>query len=117
MKDEVCTLGVLLDLSLLVTSQIASVVQSGYFHLMQIAQLHPYLDTGSLTMLVHVLVVLRLDYCNDLYLGLPLGLLQRLQQVQNVVARLSSWFRKYQHISTTLAALHWLPFTSVPFSR
>ena len=35
--------------------------------------------------------------------------MRMLQMVQNVVARLLSGLRKHQHISPTLAALHWLP--------
>ena len=45
----------------------------------------------------------------DSYVGLPLRLLRKLQVVQNAAARLLSGVKKYQHISPTLAALHWLP--------
>ena len=64
MKDEVRSLGVLLDASLSMAFQIASMVQFAYFHLKRIAQLHAYLDidTGSITMIIYVLVVSRLDY-------------------------------------------------------
>ena len=80
-----------------------------FFHLWQIAQLRPYLDVGALTTLVHELVILRLDHCNALYMGLPLRLMRKLQMVQNAVARLLSGVRKYHHISPTLPMLHWLP--------
>ena len=73
------------------------------------ARLRPYLDTGALTTLVHVLVISRLDHCNTLYVGLPLRLMRKLQVVQNVAARLLSGVRKYHHISPILATLHWLP--------
>ena len=66
-------------------------------------------ESELVILLVHVLLVLRLDYCNTLYVGLPLGLLWGLQQVQNSAAILVSGVRKYQHIFPTLAALHWLP--------
>ena len=78
-------------------------LRPAYFHLF------PYLDVGALTTLVHVLVVSRLDYCNTLYMGLPLRLMWKLQMVQIVVARLLTGMRKHQHISPALAALHWLP--------
>ena len=80
-----------------------------HLHLPWIAQLHSCLDVGILTTLVHALIVLRLDYCNALYMGLPLRLMRKLQMVQNVVVRLLTGVRKHQHISPTLAALHWLP--------
>ena len=35
--------------------------------------------------------------------------MQKLQVVQNAAARLLTGVRKYQHISPTLAKLHWLP--------
>ena len=107
-KSEVCSLGVHLDLALTMETQVASVVRFAYFHLWQIAQL-PYLDVGALTTLVHVLVISRLEYFNALYMGLPLRLMRKLQMVHNVAARLLSGTRKYQHISPTLVALHWLP--------
>ena len=84
-------------------------VRSAYFHLWRIAQLQPYLGGGALITLVHMLVILRLDHCNALHVGLPLRLMQKLQMVQNAAARLLSGVRKYQHISPTLAVLHSLP--------
>ena len=42
-------------------------------------------------------------------MGLLLRLLWKLQMVPNAAARLLSGVRKHQHISPTLAALHWLP--------
>ena len=72
-------------------------------------RLHSYLGAGALTTLVHALIILRLDYCNVLYMGLPLKLTRKLQVVQNVAARLLSRVKKYHHISPILAALHWLP--------
>ena len=42
-------------------------------------------------------------------MGLHLRLLRKLQVVQNAAVRLLSGVKKYQQISPTLAALHWLP--------
>ena len=55
------SLGIHLDPTLTMETQV--VVRSTYFHLWRIAQLHPYLDVGVLTTLVHALVVSRLHYC------------------------------------------------------
>lgn len=47
-------------------------------------------------------------YCNALYKGHPLRLTQRLQRVQNVMARLVAGVHIFNHISPVLAHLHWL---------
>ena len=109
MKSRVSGLGVHLNPALTMETQVASMVRTNYFNLWRIAQLHPYLDVGALTTLVHALVVSRLTYCNTVYVGLPLRLRWKLQMVQNMASRLLTGVRKHQHISPTLAALHWLP--------
>ena len=83
--------------------------RSAHLHLWWIAQLCPYLDTGTLTTLVHALVVSRIDYCNARYVRLPLRLMRKLQVVQSMAARLLSGVKRFHHISPTLATLHWLP--------
>ena len=80
-KSEVRSFGVHLDPVLTMETQVVSVVLSTYFHLWQIAQLHCYLDVGALTTWVHALVISRLDYCDALYMGLPLRLMQKLQML------------------------------------
>ena len=84
-------------------------VRSAHLHLQRIAQLCPYLDAGAVTTLVHALVVSRIDYCNTLYVELPLRLMHKLQMIQNTVARLLTWLKRFHHISPTLVTLHWLP--------
>ena len=63
---------------------------------------------GALTALIHALIMSRI-HCSALYVGLPLRLTQKPQLFQNLVARLITGVKKFQHISPTLAALHWLP--------
>ena len=48
----------------------------------------PYLDEGSLRMLVQALVISQIYCFNPLFVWLPLGLIWRLQWVQYVVDRL-----------------------------
>ena len=50
----------------------------------------------------------KVDYCNSVLAGLPVTLLQRLQSVLNVAARLVYSARKSERISPLLRELHWL---------
>ena len=50
-----------------------------------------------------------LDYGNDLLYGVPDQLLDKLQRVQNVAARIVVRASRYDHITSILETLHWLP--------
>jgi len=50
-----------------------------------------------------------LDYCNALLSGCSAHLINKLQLVQKVAARVLTRTRKYDHNSLVLSALHWLP--------
>ena len=49
---------------------------SAFHQLRLVAQLCPYLDRDNLASVVHALVTSKLDYCNALYVGLPLKTVQ-----------------------------------------
>lgn len=90
--------------------QIAAVSRPALNKLRLITHLRPYLDKGSLRTLVQALVITWIDYYNALYVGLPLNLTQRLQQVKKVAAGLVAGGSKFEpyHSSSgspTLAAL------------
>jgi hypothetical protein len=67
--------------------QINSVCKCTFFHLL-IGRIRKYLDVRSVKLLVHALVLSRIDYANSLLFGLPKSLLVKLQRVQNAAARL-----------------------------
>ena len=54
----------------------------------------------------------KLDYCNYLFYGSPMYLLERLQKVQNSEAGLIFHCPKQNHISSLHMSLHWLPITA-----
>jgi len=54
--------------------------------------------------LTHVFTSSRLDYCNVLYCGIAEGLLNRLQSVQNAVARLVTGVGRREHNTCPAAA-------------
>ena len=106
-------MGVLLEPSLSLEAQVASVARSAFYQLRSVAQLRPYLDRDSLASVVHALVTSKLDYCNVLYMGLPLKMVQKLQLVQTAAARLINQNQKvgtYKTDSSSLAlAAYTLP--------
>ena len=72
LRDRVHSLGVLLDTSLTLEAQVDSVARGAFLQLWKLYQLRPYLDERSLMTVTHALVISRIDYCNELYVGLPL---------------------------------------------
>ena len=64
---------------------------------------------GRQDSLVHAFICCRLDNCNALLYGIADNQFQRLQSVQNAVARLITGSRRSEHITQVLCSLHWLP--------
>jgi len=54
------------------------------------------------------LVLMRLDYGNATLAGISATLLNRLQSVLNAAARSVTGLRLLDHITVTVASLHWL---------
>ena len=50
-----------------------------------------------------------LDYCNAILVGLPVCRLEKLQRVQYSAARMIVSTSRFEPITPTLRALHWLP--------
>ena len=62
--------------------------------------------------LLSAFVLPKLDYCNSLFHGSPMYMLERLQKVQFSAARQIFHCRKQNHISPLLMSLHWLPINA-----
>ena len=60
---------------------------------------------------VHAYVTSHLDYCNSLLFRVPKYQTDRLQKVFKAAARLIFRIPKFDHISSALSHLHWLPVT------
>lgn len=101
LKDQVRSLGVLLD------EQIAAVSRSTFHQPRPVYYLHTFLDKKDLTTVSPALVTSRLNYCNVLYVGLPLDMAQKLQLVQNAAECIWTGANRFQHITPVLRKLHW----------
>ncbi|KAF7247933.1 Nephrocystin-3 [Varanus komodoensis] len=108
-RDKVRSLGVLLDPELSLEAQVTTAARSAFLQLRLIHQLRPYLEYDCLATVTHALVTSRLDFCNALYVGLPLKTVRILQLVQNRAARLLTGTGRYVHMTPVLRQLHWLP--------
>ena len=76
--------------------------------LRQLRHLRRYVTNDCFRSLVVSLVHSRLDYGNFVFVGLPAYLQRRLQAVLIAAARLVLRLRRYDHVTDTLAILHWL---------
>ena len=103
------SLGVLLDCSLSMEEHVNSVCKAARFHLFNIYRIRDILPQKECEQLVHSFVFSRLDYGNCLLYGLPKNELRKLQLVLNSAARVVHRVPRQQHITPTLAELHWLP--------
>ena len=71
-----------------------------------------YLSIDARKNLLSAFVHPKLDYCNSIFYGSPMYMLERLQKVQNSVARPIFQCHKQNHISPLLMSLHWLPINA-----
>ncbi|XP_071063220.1 uncharacterized protein, partial [Pseudochaenichthys georgianus] len=105
-------LGVILDNNLSFTANIAATTRCCRYTLYNIRRMRPQLTQKATQVLVQVLVISRLDYCNSLLAGLPACAIRPLQLIQNAAARLVFNLPKCSHTTPLLRCLHWLPITA-----
>ena len=74
----------------------------------KINSIRRYLSNTAVRTLVQSIVIARLDYCNNVCIGLPMNRLQSLQLIQNSAARVISLTKRYTSITPILDELHWL---------
>jgi len=113
-SSHVRSLGVIFDSALSFAKHIDYIIKSCNFYIRNIGRIRQFLSKKACEMLVVALVTSRLDYCNSLLNGLSQTHMLRLQRVQNTSARLICRIKKFDHISTSLQSLHWLPVVFRP---
>ena len=107
--DVVRDLGVMLDSRLDMRQHISKTVSACFFHLRRLRQMKRILDRDMRQRLVSTFIISRIDYCNVALAGLPATSLAPLQRVLNAAARFVADIGPFDHITSTLQELHWLP--------
>ena len=81
-------LGFIFDENLTFSDQISSLSKSCYSHIRVLRCIRPYLDSKTASTIAASIVHSKLDYCNSLYFNLLKSQINRLQQIQNCLAKL-----------------------------
>ena len=68
--DPIRNLGVMFDTGMTMSVQVASVLKSANYHLVNIGRARRLLTKDATKMAIHSLVTSRLDYCNSLLVGI-----------------------------------------------
>ena len=79
-------LGVIIDSQLSLSSHVAALCRSGFYHLRQLRPLCRSLPAEGTKTLVQAFISCRLDYCNSLLYGVTDKLMRQVQSVQNAAA-------------------------------
>jgi len=109
-SDTVKTLGVTLDSTLSFQTHDNNVVRSCNFHLCALRHIRRSLHCNIANTIACCIVGSKLDYCNSLLFNIQTSTLQKLQRVQNNLARVVCDVSKFQQPSEDLLhELHWLP--------
>ena len=101
-------LGFIFDENLTFSDQISSLSKSCYSHIRELRCIRPYLDSKTASTIAASIVHSKLDYCNSPYYNLPKSQINRLQQIQNCLARTVVKTPKSSLITPILRSLHWL---------
>ena len=109
MKDTVKILGVTLDSQLSFDSHVTAVSQSCNFHIRALRHIRPMLSVASANQLACSIVASRLDYCNSLLVNTSKHNIDRLQRLQNKLARIVCGAPARATALPLLHNLHWLP--------
>ena len=109
LSQSVKNFGVTFDQSLSFDDHISSVCVSVNFRLRTLAHICKFLSIPSANLIASSVIASGLDYCNDVFAGLTLHNLQRLQRLQNRATRIVLGFGNRVSAEPLLRQLHWLP--------
>ena len=90
-------------------SHVGNICKVAYIHIRGLRHVRSAMSRETANTVACAIVGSRLDYCNSLLAGMSSKNLDKLQRVQNTLARLVTGTQRREHITPVLAELHWLP--------
>jgi hypothetical protein len=109
LSDSIKLLVVTLDKSLTFNKHVNLVSQSCYYHMKALRHIRYCLDNHTASLIAHALISSHLDYANSILLGAPQYVTNKLQCIQNTLARIVLQSDSLVHSQPLLQQLHWLP--------
>ena len=82
---------------------------AAFCQLYSLRRIRKYLSCQATESLIHAFIFSHIDYCNGLLNGVSKHLINKLQRIQNMVARLVYKHPEFSHVTPLLIDLHWLP--------
>jgi len=83
-------------------------LKSCYYHIRALRCIRPYFNLHTAKTIATSIGHSKLDYFNSLYYGHPKYQINRLQHIQNALARTVVQAPQFQHITPLLKSFHWL---------
>ena len=106
--DSVKSLGVSIDNTLSFDKHVDNICRASHYHIKALRHIRQCLNDETARTVASSMVGARLDYCNSLLYGTTTANINKLQRIQNTLARVVTGTRRYDHITPVLADLHWL---------
>ena len=104
-------LGIIFDSHLTFEDQISSVPRACFYHIRDLRRIRSVINFNTAKTTDTSFVHSRLDFCNSLYYGLLKTQLNRLQPIQNSLARAVVAAPRSSDVDLILKSLHWLKVT------
>jgi len=108
-SECVRSLGVTLDSTLSFDRHVDNVCKTAFHHVRALRRIRKFITTDDAKNIATAVVGSRLDYCNSLLYGVSETNLNKLQRVQNSLARIVLGLDTRSSTMQNLADLHWLP--------
>ena len=105
-RDSVKSLGVTIDSGLTFNEHVNYICKTLAYHIRSLRHIRKFIDNDAAMSVATALVGARVDYCNSLLYGTSKRNIDKLQRLQNSLARVVTCTGASEHITPVLSELH-----------